>query len=115
MINGAEVMAILKWPSALGAAAVGLVIILSAFGVSIATPGDRWAEHDTTHAAINDTLAELDNHMHEQKSLTESLIIGECLESRYDKLGRQGILDTCAELGVERQSGDAIDRELGND
>ncbi len=102
MINGAEVLAILKWPGAFVGGVVGLVIIFTSFGFNISSPGDRWDEHDTTHTTISDTLAEIDTHLEEQQILIEAMVRGECIENPIEDLQRQGLITTCERLGIQR-------------
>jgi len=66
---------------------------------------------------IEDSLQEVeearkDTSRTERTLLIEALVKGECLESMFEKLALQGLVGQCAELGVLRSHGDAIDRSL---
>lgn len=117
-INGGSIglLAMLKIPATVVGGVGGIAIVLSAFGFGIRTPGARLDEfvdtHEVEHVIISDTLKEIDDHLEVQQILMESMVRGECLESAYDKLARQGLSDTCSDLGIGRTAGDAIDREL---
>lgn len=100
-----------------GVAGIGaIVIVLSTLGFGIQTPSQNLSEfktiHSVEHKEIDSTIVNINVHMNEQMRLTEALVAGQCLESNYIKLARQRILDTCKDLGIERKSNDAIDREL---
>ena len=98
--------AMLKLPATIvgGLGAVG--VIFMAFGFGIKTPGVRLDEfvegHESEHVVINDTLSEIDQHMEEQQTLLEAMIRGECIENPLEDLQRQGLVQKCQELGIER-------------
>lgn len=108
MPNGtlATIMATLKLPALAVGGVGGLALMASAFGFSIKGPGAVMAEfkveHEVEHVIINDTLAEIDNHMHVQMELIESIVRGECIENPIENLQRQGLIAKCSELGIER-------------
>jgi len=132
----------LKIPGAIVAAAVGIGAILLFFGVEIHGPRDhvldteakveevkriseetrQWAEqqfesHVSAEQIYHDSLVypyiqEVDDEVHNVLNALEAVLRGECLESTFDKLARQGLLEKCEALGIERRLGDDIDREL---
>lgn len=107
-VNGSSLglLAMMKLPAAVVGGAGAIALVLTAFGFGLSTPGARLDEfvvdHGETHATINDTLAELDAHMHEQKELVEAIVRGECIENPVENLQLQGLISKCAELGIER-------------
>jgi hypothetical protein len=119
----------LKMPGAILGALLAVGVVAEAFGFSVVTPGSNFesyksghterhdvldSSHAEVHRILRDTIVELDGHMHEQLTLTEALIKGECLESKASKLARQGLINKCSSLGIRRTVGDVIDRELDN-
>lgn len=113
----------IKWPAWALASLVALGAMLAAFGFGVQTPGDKWDEHTIVHTEeeivrdeqftrIDNALIQMNYDYGEQKTMTEALIRGECLESMSDKIVLQGLSETCTDLGVERTAGDAIDRQL---
>lgn len=117
MIHGELTVIGLMKMIGIGAAGIGAIGVgLSALGFGIKTPGatlnEYKAKHAAEHVVIDSAIISIDTNMSEQKDLIEALIIGECLNRKYTILARQGILDTCKNLGIERKSNDAVDREL---
>lgn len=110
------VMVAFKAAAIIAAGLAAIAVILSAFGFAVATPGAQLVEykevHVIEHTEIDSALLNIDKNMGQQMKLTEGLVRGECLESAYSKLARQGVLITCKSLGIERTLNDAIDREL---
>lgn len=110
------VLGLFKAAAILTAGLGAFAVILSALGFKIATPTaelDEFKEvHAIEHTEIDSALLNIDRNMSQQMNLTEGLVRGECLENAYSKLARQGVLVTCKSLGIERNSNDAIDREL---
>jgi hypothetical protein len=105
-LDGAAVLAFLKWPATLAGGSIGVVIVASAFGFSITGPGAVMAEyqeeHAVEHVVINDTLSDIDRHMVSQQILLEAVVRGECIENPKENLQRQGLIEKCSELGIER-------------
>ena len=105
-LDGTAVLAFFKWPAAVAGGSVGLVIIASAFGFSITGPSAVMAEykeeHAVEHVIINDTLTRIDRHMEAQQILLEAVVRGECIENPKENLQRQGLIEKCSELGIER-------------
>ena len=108
MINGniAAILAYLKLPVIAAGGAGGLMIIAGVFGFSITGPGAVMAvfkvEHAVEHVIIDDTLAGIDRHMEAQQILLEAVVRGECIENPKENLQRQGLIEKCKELGIER-------------
>ncbi len=106
MINGPEILALLKLPVAVVGSIGALVVTATIFGFGIITPGERLdvfvEEHGIEHSIISDTLAELDDHLHDQQILIEAMVRGECIENPVEDLQRQGLITTCERLGIER-------------
>lgn len=132
----------LKIPGTIVGAAIAVAAILLFFGVEVHGPRDHavetdakveevrqhsqetraWAEqkyqqHVEAEQIYHDSLVypyiqEVDDEVHTVLGALEGLLRGECLESKFEKLARQGILDECKALGIERRLGDEIDQEL---
>ena len=108
MINGniMTILAYLKLPAFTVAGAAGLMIIAGVFGFSITSPGAAMeefkTEHTVDHVIIDTALAEIDEHMHVQQELIESIVRGECIENPIENLQRQGLIAKCLELGITR-------------
>ena len=101
-----------KVPAYILAAITAIGVLMGALGFGWSTPGEKWTAHDAEHGVLSDTIREIDGHLHEQKTLIEALVKGECLESYSDKIVLQGLAETCTDLGVARSAGDAIDLML---
>ena len=122
----------LKVPSAIVAALAALMVIASSMGIGVELPGDKisaieqhqmvqdaaiMAHDDRFEAealAADSAEAVKDFSRQQRTQLIEKLVVGECLESTFEKLGQQQLIETCRELGVARSAGDAIDIELRN-
>jgi len=132
----------LKIPGIVVGAIIAVGAILVFFGVEVHGPKDHaleteakmeevkqiseetreWAErtyseHVEAERIYHDTLVypyiqEMDNEIHSIAGAIDGILRGECLESKFQKLARQGMLDECESLGIERRLGDEIDREL---
>jgi len=121
---------LLKLPVVIVAALVALASIARAFGVGVELPGDKISfieqhqivqdsaivAHDVrfTQEAQAAQAAEVtkDASRQQRTVLIEKLVIGECLESTFEKLVQQQLSETCRDLGVIRTAGDAIDIKL---
>ncbi|KKN10737.1 hypothetical protein LCGC14_1033590 [marine sediment metagenome] len=105
-LDGAAVLAFFKWPAAIAGGSVGVVIVATAFGFSVTGPGAVMAEyqeeHVVEHVIIDDTLTDIDRHMEAQQILLEAVVRGECIENPKENLQRQGLIEKCSELGIER-------------
>ena len=108
MFNGnlAGLMTAMKLPALAVGGIGGLALMASAFGFSITGPGavmeEFKIEHSVDHVIIDTTLAEIDEHMHVQQELIESIVRGDCIENPIENLQRQGLIAKCLELGIER-------------
>ena len=108
MFNGnlAGLMTVMKLPALAVGGIGGLALMASAFGFSITGPGavmeEYKTEHVVEHVIIDTALAEIDEHMHVQQELIESIVRGECIENPVENLQRQGLIAKCLELGITR-------------
>ncbi len=83
-----------------------IVLVLTILGFGIKTPAAALTEfkvdHAVEHAAIEDTLGEITAGLRSQQELLEAIARGECIENPLEDLQRQGLIDKCQELGIER-------------
>ncbi len=103
----------MKWPAAIIAALALIGILMGAFGFGFSTPGDQWEEHDVQHVAeelihsdnwaeMGEAITEINDRHGEQQTLVEAIVRGECIENPIENLQRQGLIQKCEELGIER-------------
>lgn len=103
----------MKLPAYLVGFVTAVAILLGAFGFRFSTPGDKWNEHDVQHVAeeaihieqfekMDITLKDIDARHLEQQTLVEAIVRGECIENPVENLQRQGLIQKCSDLGIER-------------
>ncbi|KKM16014.1 hypothetical protein LCGC14_1690130 [marine sediment metagenome] len=108
MINGniTAILAYLKLPTIAVASAGGLMLIATAFGFSVTSPGaameDFKVDHNVTHEVIDTALLDIGQHMEVQQSLLEGLTRSECIRETKENLERAGMIQACDDLGIAR-------------
>ena len=108
MINGniAAILAYLKLPAIAVGGVGGLVLIATAFGFSVTSPGaameDFKVDHNVTHEVIDTALVDIDQHMEVQQTLLEAIVIGDCVDRTKEQLELQRLIPTCKALGIEK-------------
>lgn len=94
---------------AVGGAVAVIAATVAYFGFSVETPTETLEKHITVsekeHAAFNiklDSVANEAEHISHVEELLEGLLRGECLENPKENLVRQGLIQKCKELGIQR-------------
>jgi len=94
---------------AVGGAVAVVAAIITIFGFKLVTPTDTITEHITrsqqlhveVQSKIDSTVKQVE-HIEHIEQLLEAILRGECLENPRENLARQGLLQKCKELGINR-------------
>lgn len=94
---------------AVGGAIAVIAATVAYFGFSVQTPTETLEKHITTaekeHTAFSiklDSVAKGSEHVTHVEELLEGMLRGECLENPRENLIRQGLIQKCKELGIEK-------------
>ena len=94
---------------AIGGAVVVIGGLVAYMGFQVQTPTDKLDKYiiqsDKVHVVMDSKLDSVQKeveHVDHVEDLLEGLLRGECLENPRENLARQGLLNKCKELGIER-------------
>ena len=105
----------IRVPAYILAALTAVGVLMGALGFGWSTPGNKWSEHDVQHVAeelihsdnwaeMDGALSEINDRHMEQQVLVEAIVRGECIENPIENLERQGLINKCRELGIDRSN-----------
>lgn len=101
-----RVKELLQWSGAILTLFMVIGAFFAFFGIDVQSPAQRLQTHIQAEKEFHDTtsknIAELDKHEEDNEVLLQSMVRGECLENKRENLIRQGLIQKCKELGVER-------------
>jgi hypothetical protein len=100
--------AIPKWAKVIGATIGAVAALYGAFTFihDIVETPRRLATHEAISRVVHDSARQADDELHEhaetQEKLLEAIVRGECIENPKANLARQGLLNKCRQLGIDR-------------
>jgi hypothetical protein len=93
-------------PVGIVSTAVALGAIFAFLGIKLNTPAEQMNSHivqeQTYHKIQADKSDSMNTHLEHTEELLEAMLRGECLENPRADLVRQGLIQKCKQLGIDR-------------